>query len=188
MPVSERRLQEIYAEAEQNASWLGPEDDFDPYDCVEDEDLADLEDLRVLIGERKQIRRVKWQHRRVDWPYHRKMLVYTKEFENRFRMKEHHFDALLHELGDSLIVSIRHSLSSTAGNEPICPEVILACGLRFCGLDENPPALADMYGMSVPSAKRVVRMFLNAVDLNETCPDLYELCESNSSLSGPYWR
>ena len=59
MPVSERRLQEIYAEAEQNASWLGPEDDFNPYDCVEDEDLADLEDLRVLIGERKQIRRVK---------------------------------------------------------------------------------------------------------------------------------
>jgi len=152
--------------------WLpDDDDDIDPYD-FDDEDLADLEDLRVIYGERKQVRKIKWQHERVDWNYHREMLVYTGQFENRFRMKEHHFDALLDELRDSLTVSIKHSMSSTAGNDPICPEVILACGLRFLGLGENPPGLADMYGMSVTSVKRVVKMFLNAIDYNDTCPDL----------------
>ena len=79
-------------------------------------------------------------------------------------MKEHHFDMLLESLRDRLTVSIAHSCSSTSGNEPICPEVILACGLRFLGLGENAAGLADMYGMSVSSAKRVVKMFLNPID------------------------
>eukprot|EP00985_Skeletonema_marinoi_P006712 scaffold2915_cov88-Skeletonema_marinoi.AAC.1 len=154
--------------------WLGPDDDFDPYQIIDDEDddLEDLEDMKVIFSQMKQERKIKWEHKRVDWNYHRQMLVHTEEFENRFRMKEAHFDALLDILRDSLTVSVKHSMSSTGGNEPICPEVILACGLRFLGLGENPPALADMYGMSVPSAKRVVRMFLNAIDFNDTCPEL----------------
>ena len=184
MSSSSQYARELYAEAEEETAMdhlihndddddgLGPDEFMDPYEDLEDEDLEDLNDIRIIMGEDKKTRKVKWQHRRADWNYHRHMLSYTGRFENRFRMEENHFDRLLDELRTPLTVSFKHSLSSTSGNQPIAPEVILACGLRFLGLGENPPGLADTYGMSVSSAKRVIRMFLNAVDYNTTCPDL----------------
>ena len=42
----------------------------------------------------------------------------------------------------------------------------MACGLRFLALNDSIATLADLYGMSVPSARRVVNMFLDAVDFN----------------------
>jgi len=188
MSSSSQYARDLYAEAEEATAMdhlnddmddveddddgLGPDVRMDPYEDLEDEDLEDLNDIRIIMGEDRITRKVKWQHRRVDWDYHREMLLYTGQFENRFRMEENHFDRLLEVLQTPLTVSFKHSLSSTSGNEPITPEIILACGLRFLGLGENPPGLADTYGMSISSAKRVIRMFLNAVDYNETCPDL----------------
>jgi hypothetical protein len=40
---------------------------------------------------------------------------------------------LIDELRKPLKVSVKHSVSSTSGNEPIYPEVIVAVGLRFLG-------------------------------------------------------
>ena len=48
----------------------------------------------------------------------------------------------------------------------------MACGLRYIGLGDSPATLADLYGMSVSSSKRVINMFLDAVDFNETLPEL----------------
>jgi len=54
---------------------------------------------------------------RIDWEEHVEMLQYTNQFEPRFRMEDWMFDYLLEELEDALTVSVRHSMSSTAGNE-----------------------------------------------------------------------
>jgi hypothetical protein len=168
---------------------------FNPYVQLDnDEDYDDLQDLRLILNKirkRENIRCPKFQHRRCDWDYHRHMLISTKEFENRFRMPPSDFDTLLEVLREALTVSVKHSQSSTKGNDPICPEVILACGLRFCGLGDNPGSLADMYGMSVPSAKRAIRIFLNAIDYNVTCPELQiELPDptNNVALTNLKWR
>ena len=155
---------------------------FNPYEQIENEDYDDLEELRLLFRRRKQSRKIKCQHQRKDWQTHREDLIYTNEWESRFRMSPEHFDVLLEELREALTVSVRHSLSSTSGNEPIHPEVILAIGLRFCGLGEGFKSVADIYGISVASAKRVVQMFLDAVDYNDTFPPLQLVLPDPSNL------
>ena len=76
---------------------------------------------------------------------------------------------LIDELREPLTVSVKHSVSCTSGNEPIFPEVNVAVGLRFLGRGDTHTSLADAYGMSDASAYRVIEMFLNAVDYNESC-------------------
>ena len=76
---------------------------------------------------------------------------------------------LIDELREPLTVSVNHSLSSTSGNEPIFPEVIVAVGLRFLGCGDTHTSLADTYGMSDSSAYRVIGIFLDAVDYNVSC-------------------
>ena len=97
------------------------------------------------------------------------MLEYTNEFEKRFRMSQSMFDDLVEELRIPLTVLFVQSMRSTSGNKPIYHEVIVAFGLRILGPSDTFESCADNYGMSVPSAKRVFDLFLNAVDFNETC-------------------
>ena len=73
------------------------------------------------------------------------------------------------ELRDPLTVLVKHSVNSTSGNEPIYPEVIVAARLGFFGCGDTHTSLADAYGMSDASAYRVIEMFLDAVDYNESC-------------------
>ena len=96
------------------------------------------------------------------------MLVATKEFHNRFRMNRDEFEYLFDALEDAITVSFVKSMASTDGNDLIYPEVVMACGLRFLALNDSPQTLSDLYGMSVSSAKRVINMFLDAVDFNDT--------------------
>ena len=49
-------------------------------------------------------------------------------------------------------MSVKHSVSSTLGNEPIYPEVIVAVGLRFVGCGDTHTSLADAYVMPDASA------------------------------------
>jgi hypothetical protein len=63
--------------------------------------------------------------------------------------------------------------------------VIVACGLRFLGCDDTYQSLADIYGISVSSAKRVINMFLNAIDYNNTFePMQLRLPREDSELEG----
>jgi hypothetical protein len=57
-------------------------------------------------------------------------------------------------------------MASTQVNDPIYPELVMACGLHFLGLDSNIPDLKDTYGMSKSSVKQVINMFLATVDNN----------------------
>jgi len=71
-----------------------------------------------------------------------------------------------------ITVDFIKSRASTSGNEPIFPEIVLAIGLRFVGLGSTVADLADVYGVSEPSVKRCINMFLNAVDYNTDIPEL----------------
>ena len=76
---------------------------------------------------------------------------------------------LIDELRKPLTVLVKHSVSSTSGNEPMYSKVILAVRLRFLGCGDTHTSLVDTYGMSDASAYCVIEMFLDAVDYNESC-------------------
>ena len=76
---------------------------------------------------------------------------------------------LIDELREPLTVSVKHTVSSTLGNDPNYPKVIIAVGLRFLGCWDKQTSLADAYGMSDASVYHVIEMFLDAVDYNESC-------------------
>ena len=138
----------------------------------DDDDLMDLEDLRLMFSSRKKTRSIKYDHTRINWDEHIDRLVSTNKFEQRFRMPLSSFHYLIEELREPLTVSFKHSINSTSGNDPIYPEVIVAVGLQFLGCGDTHSSLADTYGMSDASAYRVVEMFLDAVDYNDSCQEM----------------
>ena len=141
----------------------------DPYavmDEMTDDDWSDLQDIRTIMSLQKETRSIKFWHDRKEWRNHVDMLVTTNQFHQRFRMDPDDFDVLLAALEDAITVCFKQSRRSTGGNDPIYPEIVMACGLRFLGINDTPETLADLYGMSVSSARRVINMFLDAVDYN----------------------
>ena len=87
-------------------------------------------------------------------------------------MPPDHFDILLDNIREAISVDFARSANSTAGNDPIYPEIVLAMGLRFVGIGSTIPDLADIYGMSDASARRVINMFLDAIDYNTDFAEL----------------
>lgn len=161
-----------------NAPPINPRSDLDdgyehldPYAAFSElgeEDLDDLQDIQLMLSLNKERRSIKYKHERKMWSKHVEMLVATKEFDNRFRMNLDEFEYLLDEIEDAITVSYVKSRASTDGNDPIYPEIVMACGLRYLGLGDSPATLSDLYGMSVSSARRVINMFLDAIDFNNT--------------------
>jgi len=164
-------LQEIFALFDEMFGDL----DLNAYEIIElmeDEDWNDLSAIQLMFAGNKRLRKVKFMHERTDWDKHVEMLEYTNNFEHRFRMKREHFEYLLDAVRDAITVDFARSSNSTGGNEPIYPEMILAMGLRFCGLGSTVPDLADVYGISDASVRRCITMFLDAIDYNTTCAEL----------------
>jgi hypothetical protein len=113
----------------------------------------------LLLGENRRLKKIKFQHTRVDSEYHINMLEYSNEFEQRLLMSWSMFDDLVEELHVPLTVSVAQSLSSTSGNEPIYPEMIVALGLQNLGPSGTIGSCADNYGLLV-SSKCVLICFL----------------------------
>ena len=150
-------------------------DDFNGYDHIammDEDDLDDLEAIRLIFSQNKKRRGLKFRYRRCDWESHIQMLIATNGFENRFRMPKDHFDYLLEANRKCTTVDYLRSMNSTGRNDPIYPEMIMAMGLRFLGLGSAIPDLADLYGVSVDSARRVINIFLDAIYFNIECPEL----------------
>jgi hypothetical protein len=140
----------------------------DPYYYMDGELDEDLEDIKFIFRNRREGRQIKERHERINWRAHVERLIRTNQFVNRFRMEPWMFQELEENIQDAITMSIRHSQCSTSGNEPIFfPEIVVACGLGFCNGD-SIPSIADIYGLSVPSTRRVINMFLDAIDYNET--------------------
>jgi hypothetical protein len=64
------------------------------------------------------------------------------------------FEKLTSMLSDDLQIDTTKSRSSTMGQQPIIPEVIVAAVLRFLG-GEATKSIADIFGMSIDSGRRV---------------------------------
>lgn len=128
-------------------------------DGIADVTLLEMEFIFQL---NKDERRIKYKHRRINWEEHMDMLRHTRQFQSRYHMKESSFNTLINLLRDDIKVNEVRSRASSMGNEPIFPELVAAAGLRFLG-GEFPKSLADIYGMSVASTDRVIRLFLKAV-------------------------
>jgi hypothetical protein len=76
-------------------------------------------------------------------------------------MSKQAFDKLVEVL--HLQVDQKQSRCSSSGIEPIDANIIVACGLRFLG-GETHKTNADAFHISIPSSKRVVRRFIDAVN------------------------
>ena len=102
------------------------------------------------------------EHRRNGaWEEHLAKCLYKRgEFQMRYHMTKEAFDKLV----DLLDIQVDHKQSrcSTGGIEPIDVNIIVACGLRWLG-GESHKTNADAFHISIPSSKRVVRQFIEAV-------------------------
>ncbi len=74
----------------------------------DDDNLMDLEDLRLMFSSRKKTRSIKYDHMRINWDEHIDRLVLTNKFEQRFRSPLSSFHYLIEELQEQLIVSFKH--------------------------------------------------------------------------------
>ena len=128
-------------------------------------DDDDLEEIFFAFYEAKKSRRIKWEHQRLDWDEHVKKLHHTQTFSTYYHMSEDSFLILLEIIRDDITVDSIKSRNSTNGNDPIYPELVLAAGLEFMGGCAYKH-IAQIYGMSIDSARRVVHKFLNAIILN----------------------
>jgi hypothetical protein len=121
----------------------------------------------------------KFYHDRINWEKHVREIQETgvqasgnTGFDECFCIRPHHFDHLHDAIKEYISVVFKRSMASTQGNDPIYPELAMAYGLRFLGLNSNILGLKYTYGMSKSSVKQVINMFLAAVDNNTDCSEL----------------
>ena len=111
----------------------------------------------------QQSRQEKYKFDRLDMSAHFEMCERTDGFQRRYHMSRNAFNRLLHILKDGLSVNVAQSMRSTKGNGAITAEMSLAIGLRFMG-GESPKSLADIFGVHVKLAERVVNKFLVVIE------------------------
>jgi hypothetical protein len=147
-------------------------------------DDDDLEEAFVAFHNAKKSKRIKWKHQRLNWDEHVKKLRHTQMFATYYHMSEETFLILLKIIHEDITANYVKSMNSTRGNDPIYPELVLASGLEFMGGCAYKH-FAQIYGMSIASAKRVVRKFWNAMIYNPAfrlaLPHTWEELESHAS-------
>ena len=115
------------------------------------------------VPRKRQERRKKWRYKRLDIDEHFRMCLHTNTFSRRYHMSLESFEALVRILKIDISLDATKSMNSTSGNSPITPRMIVAMGLRYVG-GEEVKSLADIFGMSIDSADRLINLFLKAVD------------------------
>ena len=141
-------------------------------DDKDDDTWEILDALRILLKEKKK-RRQKHHLPRKDTDRQSYNLLASKLFDVRFRMPKEHFDYLVDALRSDITVDPTKSMNSTRGVvEPISAELVARCGIDRIAHGASELVLQDLYGISLSSTKRVIELFLNAVDSNTTCPEL----------------
>ena len=164
----------------------------------EDEDEEDdsyLVMLNVLYLRLKDKRSIKYKHNRINWNEHVEMLHHTGEFEfqRRYHMTEESFNKLVEMLREDLMIDIVQSMRASGGNPPILPELVVACGLRSLG-GVKRTEVADIFGMSITSAHRILHKFLDTVSRSPqlaikipTTPEELKKCADDwNELSGAF--
>jgi hypothetical protein len=120
-----------------------------------------LKQFRSPLPRYKEIRR------NGAWDEHLTKCLYKRgEFFNRYHMSIDAFMVLVRMLG--IEVDQKQSRCSSGGIEPIDPNIVVACGLRWLG-GESHKTNADAFHISISSSKRVVSQFICAVN---SCDEL----------------
>ena len=134
-----------------------------------DSDLDDILDIQLIFEAFKKKRSIKYQHTRMNWKEHVKMLNHINDFEGTYRMSEQSFNALLEGIREDITLSFIHSSQSSSGNDPIYPELILGMCLRFL-VGDSVRVLSQLFGVSKDSCRRVIKMALTAIDRTDFKP------------------
>ena len=127
---------------------------------IEDEDEENF--MFLLYASARNKRRVRWQHRRIDWDDHLEMTRHTEGFQRRYHMTEPSFDKLVSLLRADLQVDELQAIRA-GGADPITPEMTVAVGLRFLG-GSITKDIEDFFAMSKTTTHSKIYSFLHAVD------------------------
>jgi len=128
-----------------------------------------IDDLNLILDLEEnlpQTRKKKWPNTRIDWQQHLQRERHNGTFSDKYHMEEESFNKLVELLRPKITVDAKQSMRSTSGNSPITPEIIVATGLRFLGR-ELSKSLEDIMGIDKASVKRVIELFLDAVENTE---------------------
>ena len=68
---------------------------------------------------------------------------------------------LLDELRAAVTVDFAQSRASTGGNKPTYPEMVIAVGLRFFGVDGTVAGLGGAFSMLNDSIRRCIKVTVN---------------------------
>ena len=90
----------------------------------------------------------------------------TNGFESPYHMSIEIHKTLIDILSTDLTFDSNQSSCRTS-NEYILTEMIVCVGIQYMGREYIKP-LADMYGMSILSVKRLVDLFLKSIDTSTT--------------------
>ena len=130
-------------------------------DAVFEEEL-ELVLVIHLFNQRKLLRLMKWQHRRLDWDEYDAMLLHTNEFENTLHMSYEAFSILVDLIRPGISIDPMLSSAGSGGNDPIYPEMVASIGLRWFG-GELEKSLKHIHGVSRDTVCRMINLFLKAV-------------------------
>jgi hypothetical protein len=140
---------------------------------LDEEEWEDLHDIQTIARQHdEKWRKQKLWYQRKEWDKYEDLLVNNANFYGRFRMSKKHFDYLVDNIRDCITVDYMKSMNSTKGNTPLSTEVVTAIGLQCLGQGHNKAGLADIFGFSDSTIVRARKMFVDAIDFNETCPEL----------------
>ena len=134
--------------------------------------LRDLDNLRIVVGHRKRLRKARVRRVRMDIEELHKMLLETNQFSRLYRMEKEHYDYLKECILEDISLDSIQAARSTGGQEPISPDLIMKVALDQLAFGTSPFTSSISHGLSESSLNRVTDMFLDAIDDNTTCPEL----------------
>jgi hypothetical protein len=126
-----------------------------------DSETSVTEELLVILLALKATEKLfRWNEERLDWDAYVRKLNHRKEFQKTFRMEESSFNLLCTLLRPSITVDVTRARAS--GAEPICPELVMAIGLRWLAGGQWAD-ICNSFCVSKASMYRIRNLFLDAV-------------------------
>jgi hypothetical protein len=127
-----------------------------------------------MIKKRKQ----KWIHDRIAWMRHVEKEEHSADFETTYRLSFSNFEMLKAMLGEKIEIDPIKSRNSS-GSDPIIPEVVMACGIRWLA-GGSYSDIKNAYGLSRATFYRLRDLFIDAIcDCKELDIKLPNLSDSN---------
>jgi hypothetical protein len=146
-----------------------------------DDELMILYHQHQLLYFQKQMRKKrkqKWIHDRIAWMRHVEKEKHSTDFETTYRLSFSNFEMLKAMLGEKIEIDPIKSRNSS-GSDPIIPEVVMACGIRWLA-GGSFSDIKNAYGLSRATFYRLRDLFIDAIcDCKELDIKLPNLSDPN---------